>query len=89
VCKIIDKLPVIGKSVHDVCWCQNWLEGKVDEAIEKQRHTHFCLYMVNRKLDHLLGEAETERLTDECMRDMSYGKYASNVEKCPVQYNRR
>jgi hypothetical protein len=37
--------------------------------------------MVNRRLDHLLGEAETERLTDECTRDMSYGEYASDVEK--------
>jgi hypothetical protein len=37
--------------------------------------------MVNRKLDHLLGEAETERLTNECMRGMSYGEYASNVEQ--------
>jgi hypothetical protein len=70
VCEIVDKLSAIGKSVHDVWWCQNRLEGKVDKAIEKHRHTHFCLYMVNRKLDHLLGEAETERLTDECMRDM-------------------
>jgi hypothetical protein len=34
VCEIVDKLSVIGKSVHDVWWCQNRLEGKVDEAIE-------------------------------------------------------
>jgi hypothetical protein len=82
VCEIVDKLSVIGKSVHDVWWYQNRLEGKVDEAIEKQRHTHFVLYMVNRKLDHFLGEAETKRLPDECMcmRDMAYGEYASNVE---------
>jgi hypothetical protein len=52
VCKIVDKLSAIGKSVHDVWWSQNRVEGNVDEAIEKQRHTHFYLYTANRETDH-------------------------------------